>query len=81
MLQGRLRLDFANSAGSVETVSMWVGPLRRGPLTILRKDFDLIKKIAQRSTLRLFPSDTLVDAEARIRAQVQVEFAGRGVPT
>lgn len=80
LLQGNLQIDTANSVGSQEIVKIWVPPLRKVPLTILREDFDLIKKIAESSTLRMFPSETLTQAEARIRARVKLEFSGRGIP-
>lgn len=77
---GSLQLNFSNSVGSVETVAMWVGPMQSPPLIVLRSDFDSIKKIAQQTIVRLYPSDTTADALRRIKGLVQVEFAGRGVP-
>jgi hypothetical protein len=79
-LQGRLQIDTATSTGSLAIVRLWIPPLRGEPLTIVRPDFEIIKGIALNSTLRMFPSDTIQDAMARITAAVSVAFAGRGVP-
>lgn len=80
MLQGRLQILPTRSASGPEIVRMWIWTLRKEPLTVTRADFDLIKQIAETSTLRVFPSETPAQSESRIRARVLVEFAGRGVP-
>lgn len=80
LMTGALQVLATRPASGREVVKLWVPPLRKDPLTVLREDFDVVKRIAETSTLRLFPSETLEQAEIRIRARVAVEFAGRGVP-
>jgi hypothetical protein len=80
LMQNQLQILVTGIASGPSLVRMWTGPLRKQPLTILESDFDLIKQIAQSTTLRLFPSETLEQATMRIKSLVSVVFAGRGVP-
>jgi len=80
LMLGKLQVLVTSPASGPEIVKLWVPPLKKEPLTIVKSDFDIIKQIAQTSTLRMFPSETLMQAETRIRARVAVEFAGRGIP-
>lgn len=48
---------------------------------IVEADFLAVKEIAADVRLNIFPGESLRSTEDRIRAIVEVEFAGRGIPT
>lgn len=48
---------------------------------IVEADFIAVRDIAGDVELNVFPGETSRDVEDRVRARVEVEFVGRGVPT
>lgn len=80
--QGRLHVHTARAVHERETVLL----RSRDPAArhehwfILKSDFDIVKEIAADINIRSSPYESLRQVEDRIRARVEVEFAGRGVP-
>lgn len=79
--QGRLLLSSQSSREGPETILLYDPKRIENRWFLLKSDFDIVKKISDESVLRLFPSDTEKDIEARILVKVKLEFRGRGIPT
>lgn len=82
MKQGRLHVSTARAAHDKEVVRLWNKDptLKNEHWFILMSDFGIVKEIAA-DTAIWNPYESIRQVEERIRARVEVEFAGRGVPT
>lgn len=72
-----MRVSSASSAGGPDVVLIQSWSRPDSSILLLRPDFELCKKIALQAAKKLFPNDGSRDVEARIRAWVSQEFAGR----
>jgi hypothetical protein len=80
MKRNRLLLSRQSSVEDPETVVLYNPGKPENRWVVLGSDWDIIKRISDNCILTLFASDTDAVIEARIRAQVELAFAGRGVP-
>jgi hypothetical protein len=80
--QGALHVSRAQTVQERQVVHLWNrNPgMRHERWLVLMSDFEIVKRIAADIILRSSPYESLRQVEDRIRARVEVEFAGRGVP-
>ena len=81
--QGRLHVSTGKTVHDKEVIRLWNrnSSMKHEHWFILRSDFDIVQEIAADINIRSSPYENLFQVEERIRARVDVEFAGRGVPT
>jgi len=82
MKQGALHISTARAVHDKEVVHLWNRnpSLRHERWFVLMSDFEIVKQIAADINIRSSPYENLQQVEERIRARVNVEFSGRGVP-
>ncbi len=78
--QEKLSVSYQQQAGNPDVIQAISSISRFEKWVILKSDFDLCKKIADKVELRLFRSDNETVVLDKILAYVKIEFAGRGVP-